>query len=191
MKLIVGLGNPGREYEGTRHNCGFMVIDKLAEKLNVSVDQNKFKGLYVKFKYHGEDVILLKPQTYMNLSGESVSTLMQFFKIEIEDLLVIYDDLDMPVGKLRLRKTGSAGGHNGIKNIIAHLGGQVFPRIKVGVGEKPPKYDLADYVLGHFSKAEQELMSEGYDNAVKAVELIVSDQMSEAMNEYNRKKKDE
>ena len=117
MKLIVGLGNPGKEYAGTRHNCGFMVIDRLASKLNVDVDQNKFKGLYAKVKYHGEDIILLKPQTYMNLSGESVNAVMNFFKIDKDDLLVIYDDLDMPVGKLRLRKTGSAGGHNGIKNI--------------------------------------------------------------------------
>ena len=159
MKLIVGLGNPGREYEGTRHNCGFMVIDKLAEKLNVSVDQNKFKGLYVKFKYHGEDVILLKPQTYMNLSGESVSTLMQFFKIEIEDLLVIYDDLDMPVGKLRLRKTGSAGGHNGIKNIIAHLNSQDFKRIRVGI-DRHKYMKVVDYVLSRFTKEETDAINQ-------------------------------
>ena len=118
--------------------------------------------------------------------------MIDYYKVDPEkELIVIYDDISLGVGQLRIRAKGSAGGHNGIKNIIAHLGGQVFPRIKVGVGEKPPKYDLADYVLGHFSKVEQELMSEGYDNAVKAVELIVSDQISEAMNEYNRKKKDE
>ena len=191
MYIIAGLGNPTREYEKTRHNVGFDTIDVLADKLNTSVDEKKFKGLYGKGIIAGEKVILLKPQTFMNLSGESVREAADFYKVDPEHIIVIYDDISLDVGQLRIRKKGSAGGHNGIKNIIAHLGGQVFPRIKVGVGEKPPKYDLADYVLGHFSKVEQELMSEGYDNAVKAVELIVSDQMSEAMNEYNRKKKDE
>lgn len=184
MKLIVGLGNPGREYEGTRHNCGFMVIDKLAEKLNVSVDQNKFKGLYVKFKYHGEDVILLKPQTYMNLSGESVSTLMQFFKIEIEDLLVIYDDLDMPVGKLRLRKTGSAGGHNGIKNIIAHLNSQDFKRIRVGI-DRHKYMKVVDYVLSRFTKEEIDAISQGIENAVNAVIDYLDHGFDYIMNRYN------
>lgn len=184
MKLIVGLGNPGREYEGTRHNCGFMVIDKLAEKLNVRVDQNKFKGLYVKFKYHGEDVILLKPQTYMNLSGESVSTLMQFFKIEIEDLLVIYDDLDMPVGKLRLRKTGSAGGHNGIKNIIAHLNSQDFKRIRVGI-DRHKYMKVVDYVLSRFTKEETDAISQGIENAVNAVIDYLDHGFDYIMNRYN------
>ena len=184
MKLIVGLGNPGREYEGTRHNCGFMVIDKLAEKLNVSVDQNKFKGLYVKFKYHGEDVILLKPQTYMNLSGESVSTLMQFFKIEIEDLLVIYDDLDMPVGKLRLRKTGSAGGHNGIKNIIAHLNSQDFKRIRVGI-DRHKYLKVVDYVLSRFTKEETDAINQGIENAVNAIIDYLDHGFDYIMNRYN------
>ena len=192
MFIIVGLGNPTPEYEGTRHNVGFEVIDALARKYNIDVDTKKHRAYIGKGMIEGQKVILAKPQTYMNLSGESLRELVNYYKIDEEhELLVIYDDISLDVGQLRIRKKGSAGGHNGIKNIIAHLGGQVFPRIKVGVGEKPPKYDLADYVLGHFSKAEQELMSEGYDNAVKAVELIVSDQMSEAMNEYNRKKKDE
>jgi len=133
MKLIIGLGNPGKEYENTRHNTGFMVLDRLSEKLNIEMTQNKFKGLYGKSKYKGEDVILLKPQTYMNLSGESVRQVMDFFKINQEDILVIYDDLDMPVGKLRLRQSGSAGGHNGIKNIILHTGSQNFNRIRVGI----------------------------------------------------------
>ncbi len=184
MKLIVGLGNPGREYEGTRHNCGFMVIDKLAEKLNVSVDQNKFKGLYVKFKYHGEDVILLKPQTYMNLSGESVSTLMQFFKIEIEDLLVIYDDLDMPVGKLRLRKTGSAGGHNGIKNIIVHLNSQDFKRIRVGI-DRHKYMKVVDYVLSRFTKEETDAINQGIENAVNAIIDYLDHGFDYIMNRYN------
>ena len=182
MYIIAGLGNPTKEYEGTRHNVGFDVIDRLSERYNIDVTMEKHRALIGKGMIAGQKVILVKPQTYMNLSGESIRE---------TELIVIYDDISLGVGQLRIRAKGSAGGHNGIKNIIAHLGGQVFPRIKVGVGEKPPKYDLADYVLGHFSKAEQELMSEGYDNAVKAVELIVSDQMSEAMNEYNRKKKDE
>ncbi len=192
MFIIAGLGNPTLQYEGTRHNVGFDVIDMLADRYNISVDGRKGRALIGKGMIGGQKVLLVKPQTYMNLSGESLRELVNYYKIDEEhELLVIYDDISLDVGQLRIRKKGSAGGHNGIKNIIAHLGGQVFPRIKVGVGEKPPKYDLADYVLGHFSKAEQELMSEGYDNAVKAVELIVSDQISEAMNEYNRKKKDE
>ena len=184
MKLIVGLGNPGKEYAGTRHNCGFMVIDRLASKLNVDVDQNKFKGLYAKVKYHGEDIILLKPQTYMNLSGESVNAVMNFFKIDKEDLLVIYDDLDMPVGKLRLRKTGSAGGHNGIKNIIAHLNSQDFKRIRVGIGRH--KYmNVADYVLSRFSKVESEAIEQGIENAANAVLDYLDNDFNHAMNYYN------
>ena len=184
MKLIVGLGNPGKEYAGTRHNCGFMVIDRLASKLNVDVDQNKFKGLYAKVKYHGEDIILLKPQTYMNLSGESVNAVMNFFKIDKEDLLVIYDDLDMPVGKLRLRKTGSAGGHNGIKNIIAHLNSQDFKRIRVGIYRH--KYmNVADYVLSRFSKVESEAIEQGIENAANAVLDYLDNDFNHAMNYYN------
>ena len=192
MYLIAGLGNPGKQYEATRHNMGFDTIDCLVEKHNIPQGGVKFNAMYGKGIIGGQPALLMKPLSYMNLSGDSLRALTDFYKIDVEtELLVIYDDISLGVGQLRIRAKGSAGGHNGIKNIIAHLGGQVFPRIKVGVGEKPPKYDLADYVLGHFSKAEQELMSEGYDNAVKAVELIVSDQISEAMNEYNRKKKDE
>ena len=184
MKLIVGLGNPGKEYEGTRHNCGLMVIDKLAEKLNVNVDQNKFKGIYVKFKYHGEDIILLKPQTYMNLSGESVIATMQFFKIDKEDLLVIYDDLDMPVGKLRLRKTGSAGGHNGIKNIIAHLNSQDFKRIRVGI-DRHKYMKVVDYVLSGFSKLEMEAITQGIENAADAIIDYLDHDFDYIMNRYN------
>ena len=140
MKLIVGLGNPGKEYENTRHNCGFMAIDYLAQDLGVTINQAKFKGLYAKIKVEGEDVILLKPQTYMNLSGESVSEVMKFFKIDKEDVLVIYDDLDLPVGKIRIRANGSAGGHNGIKSLIAHLNGQDFKRIRIGIDQSLPLY---------------------------------------------------
>lgn len=191
MYIIVGLGNPSKEYEGTRHNVGFEVIDKLAEKYNISVDTKKHRAYIGKGMIVGQKVILAKPQTYMNLSGESVRSLLDYYKIdEEEELLVIYDDISLDHGQIRIRAKGSAGGHNGIKNIIAHLGGQVFPRIKVGVGEKPPKYDLADYVLGHFSKSEQELMEEGYEKAIHAVEYILQGEMTEAMNEYNRKKKE-
>ena len=192
MFIIAGLGNPTKEYEGTRHNVGFDVIDRLSEKYNISVDTKKHRALIGKGMIAGQKVILAKPQTYMNLSGESIRSLLDYYKVDEEhELLVIYDDVSLGVGQLRIRAKGSAGGHNGIKNIIAHLGGQVFPRIKIGVGEKPPKYDLADYVLGHFSKAEKILMDEGYDNAVRAVEMIVSGDIEGAMNEYNRKKKEE
>lgn len=192
MFIIAGLGNPTKEYEGTRHNVGFDVIDRLSEKYNIAVDTKKHRAFIGKGMIAGQKAILAKPQTYMNLSGESIRSLLDYYKVDEEhELLVIYDDVSLGVGQLRIRAKGSAGGHNGIKNIIAHLGGQVFPRIKIGVGEKPPKYDLADYVLGHFSKAEKILMDEGYDNAVRAVEMIVSGDIEGAMNEYNRKKKEE
>ena len=191
MFIIAGLGNPDRQYEGTRHNAGFDVIDRIAEKYNIAVDTKKHRAYIGKGIIDGQKVILAKPQTYMNLSGESIRSLVDYYKIDEEnELLVVYDDISLDVGRLRIRAKGSAGGHNGIKNIIAHLGTQVFPRIKVGVGEKPKGYDLADYVLGHFSKAERERMEEGYDNAVRAAEMIVSGQLSEAMNEFNRKKKE-
>ena len=192
MYLIVGLGNPGRQYEATRHNMGFDVIDKLVEEYQVPQAGVKFNAMYGKGRIGGQPVILMKPLSYMNLSGGPVRDMANYFKIDPEtEMIVIYDDISLDVGQLRIRAKGSAGGHNGMKNIIAHLGSQVFPRIKVGVGEKPAKYDLADYVLGHFSKGEAKLMDEGYDHAVHAVELIVSGQINEAMNEYNRKKKEE
>ena len=191
MFIIVGLGNPTPEYEGTRHNVGFEVIDALARKYNIDVDTKKHRAYIGKGMIEGQKVILAKPQTYMNLSGESVRSLLDYYKVDEEqELLVIYDDISLGVGQIRIRAKGSAGGPNGIKNIIAHLGGQVFPRIKVGVGEKPPKWDLADYVLGHFSKEEQEQMEEGYEHAVCAVKEIVTGNIEAAMNEYNRKKKE-
>ena len=192
MYIIAGLGNPDKQYEGTRHNVGFDVIDRIADKYNISVDGRKHRAFIGKGVIEGQKVILAKPQTYMNLSGESILSLVDYYKIDVEEeLLIIYDDISLETGQLRIRAKGSAGGHNGIKKIIAHMGTQVFPRIKVGVGEKPKGYDLADYVLGHFSKAERELMDEGYDNAVRAAEMIISGRMNEAMNEFNRKKKDE
>ena len=192
MFIIVGLGNPSKEYEGTRHNAGFEVIDRIADKYNISVDTKKHRALIGKGIIGGQKVILEKPQTFMNLSGESVRSLLDYYKVDEEqEFIVIYDDISLDNGQIRIRAKGSAGGHNGIKNIIAHLGGQVFPRVKVGVGEKPSKYDLADYVLGHFSKEEQVLMDEGYAHAVHAVEMILEGDISAAMNEYNRKKKEE
>lgn len=191
MYIIAGLGNPSKEYEGTRHNAGFQVIDRIAEKYNISVDVKKHRALIGKGIIAGQKVILAKPQTFMNLSGESIRSLLDYYKIDEEnELIVIYDDISLEPGQIRIRAKGSAGGHNGIKNIIQHLGGQVFPRIKVGVGEKPPKMDLADYVLGHFSKEEKEQMDEGYEHAMHALELILMGEISEAMNEYNRKKRE-
>ena len=189
MFIIAGLGNPDKQYEGTRHNVGFDVIDRIAEKYNISVDTKKHRALIGKGVIEGQKVILAKPQTYMNLSGESIRSLLDYYKVDEEqELLVIYDDISLDVGQLRIREKGSAGGHNGIKNIIAHLGGQVFPRIRVGVGEKPKGYDLADYVLGHFSSGEKKMMEEGYDHAVRAAEMILSGRIGDAMTEYNRKK---
>ena len=191
MYIIAGLGNPEDRYKGTRHNVGFDVIDYLAEKYNISVDTKKHRAYIGKGIIEGQKVLLVKPQTYMNLSGESIGSIVEYYKIDPEEeLLIIYDDISLDVGQLRIRKKGSAGGHNGIKNIIAHLGSSVFPRIKIGVGEKPKGYDLADYVLGHFSKGEREMMNEGYSHAAEAVKMIVSDDIDGAMNEYNKKKKE-
>lgn len=188
MFIVVGLGNPSKEYQGTRHNVGFDVIDALADKYNISVTDRKNRAFCGKGIIAGEKVLLVKPQTYMNLSGESVRGLVDYYKIDEEtELLVIFDDISLDVGQLRIRKKGSAGGHNGIKNIIANLGTDVFRRIKVGVGEKPKEYDLADYVLGHFSKTEREQMEEGYKHAIEAVELILQGEIDAAMNQFNKK----
>ena len=190
MKIIIGLGNIGREYENTRHNAGFMAIDKLAQMLEMDFNQEKFSAYFAKKKIDGEDIILLKPTTYMNNSGIALRQCMDFYKVPSEDILVLYDDMDMPVGKLRLRQKGSAGGHNGIKSIIAHLGTQEFPRVKVGVGEKPSRMDLADYVLGHFSKEEQATMDDAVKEAADAVCEIVNVGIAQAMNDHNRKKEE-
>lgn len=188
MYIIVGLGNPTTQYEGTRHNVGFDVIDKLADKYQINVDGRKCRAFVGKGMIEGHKVLLVKPQTYMNLSGESVGGLVDYFKIdETEELIVIYDDVSLDVGQLRIRKKGSAGGHNGIKNIISHLGTQEFLRIKVGVGEKPKGYDLADYVLGHFSKGEKELMEDGFERSVTAITDMLNDDVDGAMNKFNKK----
>ena len=191
MLVIVGLGNPDDKYQGTRHNVGFDVIDLLAEKYNIVVDTKKHRAYIGKGIIGGQKVILAKPQTYMNLSGESVRSLVEYYKVDPEtELLIIFDDISLDVGQLRIRKKGSAGGHNGIKNIIANLGTSVFQRIKVGVGEKPKGYDLADYVLGRFSKEERELIKEGFECAAEAVAMITAGEIDQAMNKYNRKRKD-
>lgn len=189
MYLIAGLGNPGREYENTRHNAGFASIDRLAEKNHISIDMKKFQALCGTGYIGGQKVLLLKPQTYMNLSGESLRAACDFFKIDPEqELIVIYDDISLAPGQLRIRANGSAGGHNGIKSIISHLGTQVFLRVKVGVGEKPQGWDLADYVLGHFSKEEQQVMQESFDRAADAAAALLSEEVQQVMNEYNTHK---
>ncbi|WP_180272760.1 aminoacyl-tRNA hydrolase [Konateibacter massiliensis] len=188
MYIIAGLGNPTRDYKGTRHNVGFDAIDAIAEKYKIGVDSKKHKGIFGTGYIEGYKVVLVKPQTYMNLSGESIREFMDYYKINPEDeLIVLFDDIDLDVGQLRIRKKGSAGGHNGIKSIISHVGTQNFMRIKIGVGEKPKHMDLADYVLGHFSKEERPVVDEAIDNAVKAVELMITQDVDAAMNLYNQK----
>ena len=188
MYIIAGLGNPGKQYAQTRHNVGFDTIDILADKYNISVDTKKHKALCGKGMIEGQKVVLAKPQTFMNLSGESVRELVDFYKIDPEEeLIVIYDDISLEPGQLRIRPKGSAGGHNGIKNIIAHLGTQVFKRVKVGVGEKPKGYDLADYVLSRFPKDERVLMEEAFERAGEAAVCMLNDTMEHAMNQFNKK----
>ena len=190
MFIIAGLGNPDEKYQGTRHNVGFDVVDRLAEKYQIAVDTKKHRALIGKGVIEGQKVLLVKPQTYMNLSGESIRSIVEYYKIDPEEeLLVIYDDISLEVGQLRIRRKGSAGGHNGIKNMIAQLGTDTFQRIKVGVGEKPKGYDLAAYVLGHFHGEDLELMEEGYEKAISATEEILKGEIDAAMNEYNRKVK--
>ena len=191
MFLIVGLGNPGRQYEHTRHNAGFDVIDAIADKYHISVDEKKHKALCGKGIINGTKVVLAKPQTFMNLSGESVAELLHYYKLDPEgELLVLYDDISLAPGNLRIRKKGSAGGHNGIKNIIALTGTQNFLRIKVGVGEKPKGWDLADHVLGHFEAADRVRVEEAISAAVAAAEMILDGNTDAAMNEFNAKKKE-
>ena len=192
MKIIAGLGNPGREYAGTRHNIGFSVIEQLADQYNISMTEKKHKAVYGRGRIEGEKVILLEPQTYMNLSGESILDAVQDYKLDPEqDLLVIYDDIDLEAGRLRIRAKGSAGGHNGVKNIIANLGTQIFPRIRVGVGAKPKGWDLVDHVLGRFSREEVPLIEEGKKAACQAVGIIIGQGVEAAMNQMNVKKPEE
>ncbi len=183
--LIVGLGNPGRQYENTRHNAGFITVDTIAEKTGARVDRIKFKGLCGECMLGGKKVLLLKPSTFMNLSGQSVQEAMAFYKLPPEKVLVIFDDISLEPGKLRIRRKGSDGGHNGIKNIIYLSGKDTFPRIKMGVGKKPnPNWDLADWVLSRFSEEEGKALLDAANRAAAAAELIVQGKIDEAMNRY-------
>ena len=189
MYLIVGLGNPGRQYEATRHNMGFDVIDKLVEEYQVPQAGVKFNAMYGKGRIGGQPVILMKPLSYMNLSGGPIREMANYFKINPEtEIIVIYDDIDLDPGQLRIRKKGSAGGHNGLKDIIGRLGTQKFMRVKIGVGAKPKGWDLADHVLGRFSSGDRKLVDEAIEFAADAVEKIITDGPDAAMNEYNRKR---
>lgn len=183
MYLIVGLGNPGNEYEKTRHNIGFDAISTISSKYNIDVNKTKFKGEYGKGTIAGENVILLKPLTFMNLSGESIREVMNFYKIPSENIIVIYDDISLEVGTLRIRRKGSAGGHNGIKDIIKNLSTDVFPRIKVGVGQ--PQGDLVSHVLGKFSKEDREIINKIFDVCSNVVESIIKDGLDVSMNKFN------
>lgn len=190
MFVIVGLGNPEKKYEGTRHNIGFAVIDALADKYNISIKDKKHKALCGTGVIEGVKVMLVKPLTYMNLSGDSVADVMNFYKLDPEeDMLVVYDDISLAPGNIRVRKKGSAGGHNGIKSIIARCGTQNFMRVKVGVGEKPEGWDLADHVLGHFSDGDSRQVREAVDDAIGAIVMMSRGDVDQAMNNYNAKKK--
>lgn len=192
MFLIVGLGNPGRQYEHTRHNVGFDVMDAIADKYNISINEKKHKALCGKGVIAGQKVVLAKPQTFMNLSGESVAELLHYYKLDPEDeMLVIFDDISLAPGGIRIRKKGSAGGHNGIKNIIAMTGTQNFKRVKVGVGEKPKGWDLADHVLGHFDKDDSAKVREAIADAVVVTEMILQGEIDQAMNDFNGKKQED
>ena len=181
MKMIVGLGNPGKQYERTRHNSGFMAIDKVAEKLNLNIDKKEFAALTTK----NNQVILVKPQTYMNNSGEAVSQIMKYYHIDINDLLIIYDDLDLKYGQLRLRLKGSSGGHNGIKSIINYIHSENFKRIRIGI-EKNPLIETADYVLGKVEKDKQQLFNDSIEKASQAAIEFITDEFEKIMNKYNK-----
>lgn len=187
--LIAGLGNPGTQYQNTRHNTGFRCVDILAEGLGCKVDKLKFQGLYTQVSWKDKKLFLLKPQTYMNLSGKSVLQLSAYFQIPPQRIIVIFDDISLPPGRLRVRGDGSAGGHNGIKSIIQELGSQDFPRVKIGVGAKPhPDYDLADWVLSTFSASEEKAMAVSLKNGAEAALTIIEHGVSEAANRYNGSK---
>ncbi|MEY8299186.1 MAG: aminoacyl-tRNA hydrolase [Emergencia timonensis] len=188
MYVIAGLGNPGKKYENTRHNMGFITIDQLAEKHNIKTDKLKFKALVGEGRIAGQKVLLVKPQTYMNLSGESIREVMNFYKLEPENLIVIYDDIDIEAGTLRIRKFGSAGTHNGMKSVVYQLQSDRFPRIRLGIGSQK-KGDLVNFVIGGFSKEEVPVLEEAVNHAVLAIECIIEDGIDKAMNQYNTKKR--
>ena len=188
MYIIAGLGNPGRKYENTRHNMGFITIDKIAEELGIKVDKIKFKALVGEANFSGQKVVLVKPQTYMNLSGQSVREVMNFYKPPMENLTVIYDDIDIPTGSVRIRKSGSAGTHNGMRDIIYNLADSGFSRIRIGIGSER-RGDLADYVTGGFTKEEVPLLEDAVTRAAAAALSIVADGIDRAMNKYNVREK--
>ena len=188
MYIIAGLGNPTREYEKTRHNVGFEAVDVLADKLGARVTEKKHRAFYGTARIGSERIVLSKPQTYMNLSGESIRAMADFYKVEPDHIIIICDDINLAEGQLRIRTKGSAGGHNGLKNIISHLGTQEFLRIRVGVGEKPKEMDLADYVLDRFPREQEDVMAQAYKDAAEAAIMMVTDGAEAAMNYFNRKK---
>lgn len=188
MRIIIGLGNPTEKYQATRHNIGWDAITRISDDYKIPLNQKKHKAICGSGYIEGEKVILAQPLTYMNLSGESVRELVDFYKVDTEDIIVIYDDVSLDVGRLRIRKKGSAGGHNGIKSIISHLGTDEFPRIKVGVGEKPKGWDLADYVLSRFKGDEEVAIREALGDTSDACRMIITNDMDAAMNQYNKKK---
>ncbi len=191
MKLIIGLGNPGAEYKWTRHNVGFEAIDKFAYDFNINLNKNKFKSIYGEGIIHNEKVLLIKPLTYMNLSGECVRDFFNFYKdLSLNDIIVLCDDINLPLGAIRIRKKGSDGGQNGLKNIIYQLGTEDFPRIRIGIGKKPEGYNLANYVLGKFSKNEDENIINGITLATEALQVFIKDKekgLENAMNIFNKK----
>lgn len=185
MKIIVGLGNPGKEYEKTRHNTGFMVLDRISDKFNIEIKKEKSKALIGTGEINGEKVMLVKPQTFMNLSGEALRPLVEFYKESLENVIVIFDDIDLEIGKIRIKEKGSAGTHNGMKSIVSHLGTENFKRIKVGIGKPKENIDLIGHVLGKFSDEEFKILESSINNAVEATILLIRDEMSKAMNTYN------
>lgn len=189
MYIIAGLGNPGKKYENTRHNIGFITLDFLAERHDIKINKIKHKALVGEGRISGQKVLLVKPQTYMNLSGESLREVMDYYKVDIEDMIVIYDDIDLPAGTVRIRKKGSAGTHNGMRSIVQHLGTD-FPRIRMGIGNDR-KGDLADFVLGGFSKEDREVLEPAVERAALAVECYVDEGIEKSMNKYNIKAKKE
>lgn len=188
MFAIIGLGNPGKEYENTRHNAGFNSVDAIAKKYNIDISKSEFKSKIGQGYIDGQKVLLVKPQTYMNNSGEAVREVVDFYKLDsTEEIIIIYDDISLDVGMIRVRDKGSAGGHNGIKSIIAHLGSEEFLRIRVGVGDKGENGDLVKHVLGTFKGEDEATIKESYEKAVDAATLILNDNLEKAMNIYNKK----
>ncbi len=189
MYLIVGLGNPGKKYTGTRHNVGYMVLDLLSRRWGIEIDKQRFDGLVGLGRYAGEQILLLKPETFMNRSGQAVRAAMDFYKLEPKDLVVIYDDMALPVGQLRIRQQGSAGGHNGLSDVINHAGTEQVGRIRIGIGSPPPVIDAVNYVLGQFRSDERANIDEAIGFAAEAVEVILSEGWTRAMEKFNRSKK--